>query len=56
MQCNHTFRDPSLFKKGGVGRWEKNRADQGYFNLAEGGTIVFFWYKDKGRHMVQQNL
>ena len=57
MQCNHTFRDQSLFKKGGGGgRWEKNREGQGYFKLAEGGTIVFFWYKDKGGHMIQQDL
>ena len=29
---------------------------QGYFTLAKKGSIAFFWYKDKGGHMIQHHL
>ena len=38
---------PVIIYVEGGGLKEKQRG-QGYFTLAKRGTIVFFWYKDKG--------
>ena len=38
------------------GWWKKNEGGKAILNQQRGRTIVFSWYKDKGAHMIQQDL